>query len=307
MPILPMLRAPQPLACFADPANAPDGSQHGWPLSPGSTYGILNPNTSPPLPGSPPLLTLSFPIRWGKSRGLISFFERVRNPFAALPLSLLLDASQGVYNPATGIWTPTPSAGTSAANAAAAALATAPTRGAGLNGLPTVAFHDVAAQALVTAALTSAIVTAAAWSAFALVKPVVGAAAPHFLFSGTGDLVNAQSDNPQTTAVADQTAVGGVKTATITPLTAPPAWQFWQFRFDGANIQARLNSGAWQLTASGNILGALNTPMAIGSNAAGGQAFNGEMATIGMAQVSFSDAQFNAIKASLNSRWGLAL
>lgn len=218
-------------------------------------------------------------------------------PLQALSLSLLYDSA----NYAVGTWPGLASAGTSGGRNATTNTSD-PTVGAALNGIPTVAFASASSQRLAVSYALSTIFTASAWSFWCLCRPTNNAAL-QVLFSDQVDgyvLMNLDTTpfwNPQQFS-------GGYFGPFVAAFYA--AWTLFQAKYDGTNIKARVNSGAWSSTAVGNI-GSLVRDCRIGSSYNATACFDGLMANLGAAQTALSDATFDAIKAALNTRFGLAL
>lgn len=234
-----------------------------------------------------------FDTRIGKQ---IDNLSRVVEELAVLPLTMYFDSS--TY--AVGTWTGKASAGTSGGRNATTAGAN-PTVGANLNGIPTVAFAHASAQYLNFSYALSTVFTAGAWSWWCLCNQTAAAIGSLF-----GDQVDGYVDIG-TTAIPQFNPLqfnGGYFGPAVASFTSQ--WQLVQAKYDGTNLKARVNSSAWSSVAVGNI-GSLIRQCRIGANYNTLNTFDGLMASMGAAQVAFSDAQFNAIKAALNTRFALAL
>lgn len=80
-----------------------------------------------------------------------------------------------------------------------------------------------------------------------------------------------------------------------------------QGKYDGTNVRARVDSGSWVDVASTHNVG-ISGAYTIGPSVNGALVdFDGDIADTGVAAVAFSDGDFDAIKAELNTLHGLAL
>lgn len=82
------------------------------------------------------------------------------------------------------------------------------------------------------------------------------------------------------------------------------SWALVQAKYDGTNIKVRVNSGAWQSTAAGNITTTTGTLVLGGTTA---MWFDGRKADFALAATAFSDGTFDDIKSYVNSRYALSL
>lgn len=220
---------------------------------------------------------------------------------ASLPLTLYLDGS----NYTVGSWPGSASAGTSAAHSATTA-GFDPTVGAALNAIPTVSFVQSASGLYLNEAFAlSAFITASAWSFWCLGRPTnTGSDQGIFGDPGTRVLRIALNSGGSFHPFQLDTAVHG-NGPSVPYIDA--AWNLLQAKYDGTTIWARSNSDAWQGALIANIGVPLTSTATVGRNSTQDATFNGLMASMGMSPTTFSDATFDSIKTTLNTRFGLAL
>jgi len=226
---------------------------------------------------------------------------------ATLALTVYLDGAD--YNAGTGAWAGKASAGSSSSHSASSSGAN-PTAGATLNGIATVAFARSLVQSLLLDYPLSSLVSASAWSAWCLCN--LNAADTDQALYENNDCIFADTGGGYLQMGYRQTGPhhgveqyhSGTHVAEATFTTG--AWQLLQWRYDGANVQARTNAGVWVPTAAGSI-DVLTNHCRIGSNYSNAHFIDGLVASFGMAATSFDDATFENIRKSLNARWGLSL
>lgn len=225
-------------------------------------------------------------------------------PVAAMNLSLYLDGAD--YS--AGTWTGRASAGTSGSHNATTDGSN-PTVGATLNGIPTVSFAAASSHRLVFSSTINNYVSTTAWSAWALVNLTSETTnnTSYYdnacLVADTGSYFSCgvKSGGP-THGVTQFGGSGGTAQATFTN----GAWQLLQWKYDGTNLKARTNSGAWVSAAETAIANVTGTGV-IGCNYNKVAFLNGLVASLGASTTTLSDANFDTIKTALNSRFGLAL
>lgn len=222
---------------------------------------------------------------------------------STLPLTIYLDGSS--Y--AAGTWTGLASAGTSASHSATTA-GSDPTVGANLNGIPTVNFVQASGQYLNMSFPLSALITTSAWSFWCLLKTGATGGTDRGIFGDPGTrTLRITISNASTAFAAFQldSAVHG--NGAIAAANTDGVWELYQAKYDGTAIWVRRDSTAW----NGGVVGNITTPMTptctVGRNALLADSFNGQMASMGLSQSLFSDATMDGIKATLNTRFGLAL
>jgi hypothetical protein len=88
-------------------------------------------------------------------------------------------------------------------------------------------------------------------------------------------------------------------------VAADSTWLLVQAKWDSATLKIRVNGGAWGSVACGAIV-APTRRSKLGESY-GGADWEGELASVGVSPVAFSDATFDNIRTSLGTRWGLSL
>lgn len=87
---------------------------------------------------------------------------------------------------------------------------------------------------------------------------------------------------------------------------ATGGWHLLQAKWDGSNLQARLDSGSFSSTAAGNVNTVAGSTQ-VGINSTGTAFFDGKILEIITAETAFSDDTFNRLKAYVNARYALSL
>lgn len=207
---------------------------------------------------------------------------------AALPLSLYLDGAD--Y--AAGTWAGRASAGTSGSHTATTE-GSDPTVGATLNGHQTVQFAAASTQHLSLAAHASDLFGASAWSFWCLCNPHFPGTATRILNAVTFDFY---------VFGAWELLLGSANAASA---ASYDAWQMFQAKYDGTNLKARTNSGAWVSVAAAGV--AMTGAAKLGAYSDNSFPFDGKMASVGASATTLSDANFDTIRTALNTRYALSL
>lgn len=98
----------------------------------------------------------------------------------------------------------------------------------------------------------------------------------------------------------------GVSWKEVSIAQATGAYCLAQMKWNGTNLYARKNSGAWSNIACGNV-DTMAVAITVGQDYAASQYFDGRILEIGMAPSALSDANFTSIVSYVNSRYGLSL
>ncbi len=85
------------------------------------------------------------------------------------------------------------------------------------------------------------------------------------------------------------------------------AWHLAQFKHDGTNMKARVDSGSWSSLACGTLSFLTPSAVVVGQGYAGGMYFDGRILELGVAATALSDAVFDRIKTYVNARYALSL
>jgi hypothetical protein len=218
---------------------------------------------------------------------------------------------------ASSPWTPTASAGTSGSNGNLAEATNPPAVGTALNGYDSADF-DGTNDALTSAATIADLINADSYSGWALIRAnAIGTsatdAAPYDNDPITTTNAQQHFGLALTTNGGDRIQVyhnDGVSWKTVPSLTISTATPVLvQFRYDGTDIEARIDSGAYQSVAAGNVSAAvLDGDLMV----FGGPSFASAFADLnvweyGVSDQTFSDADFDNVKDYINARYGLAL
>lgn len=183
-----------------------------------------------------------------------------------------------------------------------------PTAGATLNGQQTADFDGTNDRIADTANPLSAYVTAAAGTVLVAFNADAaaadaGAGSPQnnpLLFGDIGPYIGVGFCNA---GVRVHVYDGAYKSAVTAASTA--AWHLAQMRWNGTNVEVRVDSGSWVTTAAGNVSDLTNS-MRAGMNFNSTAFFNGRIAEILTFNARLSDDEVNALKAYLNTRYGQA-
>jgi hypothetical protein len=97
MALLAFLRGPFPQANYLYPAFSPNGSQHGWNIWPGQSFGFIVPGNLP-FAGRPGAFAFAVPARWGKNRAVVAMLTPA-TPSGLAPTVVSVAANNG---PAAG-------------------------------------------------------------------------------------------------------------------------------------------------------------------------------------------------------------
>lgn len=203
-------------------------------------------------------------------------------------------------------WTSTASAGASSGRTASEAT-NPPSVGAAINGYNPADF-DGTNDKLSTTVLESDLFTASAGSFAILYYADTTDAAngtptdDEALFAGAGGYVMATVNNTGARVVLYDTGNKSIQLAG----GGAGAWHLLQAKWDGTNLKARLDSGAWTSLACGNM-GDLTSTLNIGCNHNATAFFDGRIAEIITAASTLSDATFDDLVAYMNDRYGRSL
>lgn len=238
----------------------------------------------------------------------LPFWGPIKNPSGSVfdPATLALTGWwRGSF--AGSPWVGTASAGTSA-NQDMTEATNPPSVGATLNGYATADF-DGTNDRFVLDDVASTYVTAAAFSGWCLVYADVISTNNATVYENDGPIaqvggywgISFKSAGEALFYMYD----GAIQTTPAATFAAG-AWQLVQWKYDGTNIKIRVNSGAWQSTAAGN-LGSTAEALRAGGNYSLVQFLDGRIADMALSKVAFSDGTFDDIKSYANGRYGLAL
>ncbi len=239
-------------------------------------------------------------------------------PFAFLSTS---GAAPGPFDPASlalsgwwrasyagSPWTPTASAGASGGNGNLTEGTNPPSVGAPLNGFDTADFDGTNDQ-ISPGGTADTFVDTEAFSGWILFN---------------ADAVSSDSPTPYlnpcliTTGPSAYFCIGlrssgelGVRfvasgEAIVTDAFTIGDWTLVQWKYDGANMKLRVNGGAWQSTACTGVFGDTSNVLHFGRNYAPDSFFNGQIAEIGLADVTLSDGTFDNIVDYVNTRYALS-
>lgn len=266
-----------------------------------------------------PMLPLARWLRWsltGTAAGAWSVTFRVH-------VMAQKGTTGGAYDPAalslTGWWRASyaaaPWGGTASAGPSGSrSLTTAgadPTVGSALNGYDGA---DFAAQQLTTGLAGSSLMAAGAFSFWCLMQADTVVADPGVgqRYQGNGLFDDGGNTFVQVTLTAagaslGLTAGGFADEVTAGCSTGTP--HLVQARWDGTDLQVRIDSGAWSSTAAqggpGATIDDLSNTIRVGLTAYAN--FDGVMWEMGFADTTFSDDTFDSIRSYVNARYALAL
>lgn len=217
------------------------------------------------------------------------------------PATLTLSAyAAGAFSASP--WVGTASAGTSGTHNAAEPT-NPPSAGTAVNGLTPAAFDGVNDR-LVLGFNVSDLVTATAWSAWALVhvNAIVGTSVNCYdneaIFAASSELWGMHlatiGGTPKFQAYQSQ-ADGSVRKAEVTIALGVP--QLLQMKLEGGFIKARVNGGSWTPTASTAMFNTNGSSVNVGKAGVAAAFFNGKLfPKWGIAPVALSDANFDSIR-----------
>jgi len=218
------------------------------------------------------------------------------------------DGSTGYAN-STGTFDGVASAGSSGSrDLTQGTAANRPADGTALNGHTPPDF-DGTDDAVASASAISTFVSASAWFFWALVN--IDAIANNNASAFSNDLVfgdssqffgihlKANGGSPLVQAYqwdgAEKKAEASISTSTWTAILA---------RYDGTNIRLKVNNGAVQTAAAGNITTLTGTTRCSHTTT---YPFNGRIADMGVMSAAESDARWDDIRTYLNARYGVSV
>lgn len=209
-------------------------------------------------------------------------------------------------------WAGVASAGTSGAKSLpTAAGSNAPTTGAALNGLVPASFTAASTQAFSYVVSTlDALISAGAYTYTVLVNPNNPGATnanPYSEQQILGDTGAVWGLTYSTSGVrAFHQDSGGIK-ATGYVAIAANTWSLVDVKYDGTNIQIRVNGGAWTTVAAGSAVSLNATNFRVGRNFSTTYT-NMLLAEIGIAASTFADGTLNSFRTSyIDPRYALSL
>jgi hypothetical protein len=203
-------------------------------------------------------------------------------------------------------WTGTASAGSSGSRDLTEAT-NPPGTGSAVNGF-TPADFDGTNDVLTNATAISTLLSASAWSMWALVNldaintnnadvwlndPILNDSGAFWgVHLKSGGTVHAYQWDGASKSVSETVSTGG--------------WALVQAKYNGTNLLLRVNSGSWQSAAAGNI-STLTGTLRAGVTPTGGHALDGKVLELALAASALSDANFDNVKSYVNSRYALSL
>jgi hypothetical protein len=210
-------------------------------------------------------------------------------------------------------WTPTASAGTSGANGNLTEATNPPATAVNaINSLDTADFDGTNDK--LTGPNASALFDAASWSAWVLFNadtaPADQGAAfrytnPTFFAEGGSAYLSMGFSSGGIHVAQYQVGVGTHKERVLACGTA--AWHLAQARYDGVDLELRLDSGAWSSIASANLELSGSTAVVLGNPGFASAPYDGDIAELAMSDVTLSDGDFDNVVSYVNSRYALAL
>lgn len=206
-------------------------------------------------------------------------------------------------------WVGSASAGTSAAHALTEA-SHPPTAGTALNGHGVASFARASSQKLGNESAISNFVSAGAWSVWALVN---------MISEDTNNAPAGAYDNDA--IISDRNTYWsccvrvGPKFQAYQFGSGPNAaessftngiWQLLQFRFDGTNLEVRVNNGSWVQQAQTNI-GLLTAKLYVGCNYNAAAFINGDIAELATSNQCLTDLDFDNVRSYMHQRYGVTV
>lgn len=204
-------------------------------------------------------------------------------------------------------WVGTASAGTSGSRNASEAT-NAPAVGTALNGYDTADFEEADFDYLDTATVGT-LFTAAAGSCAFLIRAESVRADQAAAYDESAIWLDGSTQTCGLFIAASGVRAGGYNGGwnyTAYQALATSTWGLAQMRWNGTNLESRVNGGAWQTVACGNLTTSGMVQLGRNSvNAAG--YFDGLMAEVMTAASRLSDDDFDDIRSYVNARYGLSL
>jgi hypothetical protein len=206
-------------------------------------------------------------------------------------------------------WTGTASAGNSGSHNLTVNTGLPTNGGATLNGHTTIHFSGGAFGPSFQNATFANFVSASAWSSWMLIN-FVDEPSDNADTNPFGNANVWRDDNGdagvfvRSTGPGVQAAVndGAVKCASTTFTNG--AWHLLQARFNGTNVEVRVDNGSWVTHAAGNMTSNIGQ-LLVGEGIS--NAIHGDMAEMSLANTRFSDATFDNVRGYINSRYGLSI
>jgi len=237
--------------------------------------------------------------------------------FSIATLNLSLWTRSGNYNSGTSTWSGTASAGTSGSFSLVQQGANpTPTDGATLNGRNTVSFARASSQRLSNASAISTILTASAYSGWALINnnssdtagTIAGSDGNDAIFADAGSFWHITTSLTNG-GVAQSAHWDGASFKGAEQTLTNSTWSLLQFYYDGTNTYFRVNSGTWQVGPTQGSITDVTGLLLVGCNWNGVAFFDGLMADLAIAPQVFTNPQttFDSIKTELNTFHGLSL
>lgn len=204
-------------------------------------------------------------------------------------------------------WLGSPSAGPSSGRNVAEG-ANPPSTGAAL-GIFTPADFDGVNDSLTSPLNTTNFFSGPAWTIVALINAdtaVAPGAQPYQEPAILSDVAAGRIGLGFSTAGATAFHYNGSTWSKATAACATGAWHLVQARYNGTNIEVRVDGGAWTQTSAPNAsVGAV--ALRLGVNWDVSKAFDGRVAEVMTANVALTNAECDQIRAYVNGRYGLGL
>jgi hypothetical protein len=205
-------------------------------------------------------------------------------------------------------WAGTASAGTSGSHSIAAG--TTPSTGVALNGITPALFVAASSQSLRDLTFTmEAYVSTTAYTISCLIKPVTAQAHganpfnnPSIFGENGGNIGLEYSDSG---AQLFHLTGGIYKIVTVALPTG--SWALVDSKYDGVNIQIRVNGGAWQSLAAGSLTDPTGLAIRVGMNFNATAFLDSNVMEILVSNTAISDANLAVYKSYINTTYGLAL